>query len=782
MIQTRRHQLGLAAAALSTLLLAGMTTGATAQVDPAEAFDVLVADVQQLDNLPATPFQPFEVNVNIDGEQHTLLLGSWSTRADNFKVFTIGDDGVPTPFEAGPPLTVRGGSLQDPTIVVSGSLLPEGLKVIVTRINADERSWGIEPLSSVDPQADRSMHVVYRGDESLAAGLCGNDNNDGANLGAHEGHNHDAQFGDGLGNQGVQDSRNLLRTQIAHDVDFQYYQLLGSNENNVINDVENIMAATSAIYERDAEIIFETTEILIRTSSGSNPYTSNAPQTLLNQFRTQWLNNHNTIPRDIAHLWTGRNVDGSVIGIAYTIGGICTSSSYCLSQSRFTGNFNSRVALTTHEIGHVYGAFHCNQNPYVNNPCLIMCSGLGGCNGLGLPGFGPQSINFITTHAASRTCLDEVPSNLVPPIEDLFDTTVPPDPSIWETVSGATTATSFQFPPSGFRTLRLTSGQSVTSLSTTLAGTEPIYAGLWAQANSTVAGDAVVFEYFSTTTMGYEELIRFDAVDGTPSEPIFTYKVAQFPEDALSGDARFRIRSLGGTWSVDSMRVGDVTVHGLPFDDAAQGPAVSKAHWSFPNAVDVQGSTLRFTTQDNLTSLPIRGEYFTNDSRPLFMSFIVEHNSPGGGMELVAEVSDGGAGWTELARIGAGGPGSAGPELVQAEIPLVSQTNGMRVRIRNVGPIVLGSYLVSNILVGDSVAVEPPVCVGDIADDFGTIGGDGQVSFGDFLGLLGLIGPCPGGTPGCDGDIADDFGTLGGDGQVSFGDFLGLLGLIGPCP
>ncbi len=75
------------------------------------------------------------------------------------------------------------------------------------------------------------------------------------------------------------------------------------------------------------------------------------------------------------------------------------------------------------------------------------------------------------------------------------------------------------------------------------------------------------------------------------------------------------------------------------------------------------------------------------------------------------------------------------------------------------------------------------LCLGDIADDFGTPGGDGMVSFGDFLALLGLIGPCPGGSPGCTGDIADDFGTLnGGDAMVSFGDFLALLGLIGPCP
>ena len=63
------------------------------------------------------------------------------------------------------------------------------------------------------------------------------------------------------------------------------------------------------------------------------------------------------------------------------------------------------------------------------------------------------------------------------------------------------------------------------------------------------------------------------------------------------------------------------------------------------------------------------------------------------------------------------------------------------------------------------------------------IGGDGQVSFGDFLALLGLTGACGSGTgnPDCTGDIADDFGSLGADGQVSFGDFLALLGLVGPC-
>ena len=81
-----------------------------------------------------------------------------------------------------------------------------------------------------------------------------------------------------------------------------------------------------------------------------------------------------------------------------------------------------------------------------------------------------------------------------------------------------------------------------------------------------------------------------------------------------------------------------------------------------------------------------------------------------------------------------------------------------------------------------ALSVIRPCELADIADDFGSLGADGQVSFGDFLALLGLIGPCDGGEPGCTGDLADDFGELGGDGFVDFGDFLALLGLIGPCP
>jgi hypothetical protein len=70
----------------------------------------------------------------------------------------------------------------------------------------------------------------------------------------------------------------------------------------------------------------------------------------------------------------------------------------------------------------------------------------------------------------------------------------------------------------------------------------------------------------------------------------------------------------------------------------------------------------------------------------------------------------------------------------------------------------------------------PVQCIADIANDFGELGPDGAVTFGDFLALLSRIGICPIDESLCIGDFADDFGNAGSDGQVSFGDVLFMLG------
>jgi hypothetical protein len=109
----------------------------------------------------------------------------------------------------------------------------------------------------------------------------------------------------------------------------------------------------------------------------------------------------------VAHLFTGKNLDGSVIGIAY-LGVVCdVNDAYGLSQSRYTTNFSLRVSLTAHELGHNWNAQHCDASP----PCGIMCSSNGGCGG-DLTHFGATPLAAIIAWRNSAGCL--TPSNLPP--------------------------------------------------------------------------------------------------------------------------------------------------------------------------------------------------------------------------------------------------------------------------------------------------------------------------------------------------------------------------------
>jgi hypothetical protein len=70
-----------------------------------------------------------------------------------------------------------------------------------------------------------------------------------------------------------------------------------------------------------------------------------------------------------------------------------------------------RVALTAHEVGHNWNARHCDDV----SPCNVMCSSLGGCDGIGLPNFEPLAISAITSYANTRTCLQTPQVAVNPP-------------------------------------------------------------------------------------------------------------------------------------------------------------------------------------------------------------------------------------------------------------------------------------------------------------------------------------------------------------------------------
>ena len=136
--------------------------------------------------------------------------------------------------------------------------------------------------------------------------------------------------------------------------------------------------------------------------SDNDTLTSNVPIDLLTAFRVSGLPNPG-----LRHLFTGKDLQGSTVGIAY-VGTLCRSSSAGLTQ-----RFGSLTGLIfTHELGHNFGSPHDNQS---GSACASTSSGyvMNPSVNSGGPTFSACSIEQIQpvidfTASRSNTCITEV--------------------------------------------------------------------------------------------------------------------------------------------------------------------------------------------------------------------------------------------------------------------------------------------------------------------------------------------------------------------------------------
>jgi len=210
-----------------------------------------------------------------------------------------------------------------------------------------------------------------------------------------------------------------LKTEIAVDADYEYFLANGSSVDRTVADIERLLTHMSAIYERDVGICFKLATVIIR-SDPDDPYESTDMRVFIDEFVDQWNTHHRDLRADVMHLFTGKVLDHDWIGMARCIGCVCRRNrAYALSAARYTRNFARRVALVAHEIGHVYGAYHCCSGCGRNcDDCAIMCPCIGDCSG-GIDSFASGAVRSIVRHRDSRTCLsacgedDSVPCDAV---------------------------------------------------------------------------------------------------------------------------------------------------------------------------------------------------------------------------------------------------------------------------------------------------------------------------------------------------------------------------------
>jgi hypothetical protein len=156
--------------------------------------------------------------------------------------------------------------------------------------------------------------------------------------------------------------------RISTDADAEYVTALGG-PTQANTQIIGILNLVDGIYQVEVGITFQIVQQNTWTNASTDPYTSTVPGTLLTEFRNHWnanFPNSGANARSIAHLFTGKDLDGSTIGIA-SFGSACRTPAfaYGLSQ-RFpfeAGNpITARTGiLTAHEIGHNFAASHTNQ-------------------------------------------------------------------------------------------------------------------------------------------------------------------------------------------------------------------------------------------------------------------------------------------------------------------------------------------------------------------------------------------------------------------------------------
>ncbi|MDR2914418.1 MAG: zinc-dependent metalloprotease [Tannerella sp.] len=166
------------------------------------------------------------------------------------------------------------------------------------------------------------------------------------------------------------------RLIIATDADYEFYQDMGSSVSNTYSYIFSILNIIEGLYQSTFGLRFAVSFQNVFTTS-NQPYTSTHNSTLLNQLSTEWENNRAGIPRELAHLFTGKVVAGT--------GGLTWAGElHSMGNGRGYGFSVFRPEMyqtTAHEIGHTLGAY---DNP---NDCdcgkvnaSVMCQGMKDAN------------------------------------------------------------------------------------------------------------------------------------------------------------------------------------------------------------------------------------------------------------------------------------------------------------------------------------------------------------------------------------------------------------------
>ncbi|MFZ9915183.1 MAG: M12 family metallo-peptidase, partial [Phycisphaerales bacterium] len=161
------------------------------------------------------------------------------------------------------------------------------------------------------------------------------------------------------------------QVRVAYDTDFEFFNLFQGNVSAANGYIATLASALTSIYTRDVNARLSVSYIRLWQSL-SDPWTQSSTSSQLSQFISHWSQLMQSVPREMAHMLSGRPLGG---GIAY-LPGLCAELPYGLSAN-LAGFFptplldnngqNWDIIVVAHELGHNFGAPHThNYSPPVD--------------------------------------------------------------------------------------------------------------------------------------------------------------------------------------------------------------------------------------------------------------------------------------------------------------------------------------------------------------------------------------------------------------------------------
>ena len=326
---------------------------ATGQVDRyIQQYELVTIDTRALAARVAAS-QPIEIEAGL--ERFEIALVPNDLRAAGYRAVETLEDGSLRDLPEMAVTTFAGDVLNREGATARFTIDERGVQGLI--LDGAEKIF-VEPLLNYSLAAGPSDYLVYRGSDvrpDVEPGTCGT-----------TAAQRIASAVESVADE-VEKQERSYTVKIATETDNEYVSALGS-ASAANSEIMSILNQIDGVYETEVGISFEVT--LQNTYSGSDPYSATNPIAMLEELRDRWNARMTGVRRDLVHLWTGRDVDGATVGVAY-IGVVCTTPTYAYGITQRYQSAPQKFILTAHEIGHNFNACHSDSEC---NPNRISCS------------------------------------------------------------------------------------------------------------------------------------------------------------------------------------------------------------------------------------------------------------------------------------------------------------------------------------------------------------------------------------------------------------------------